>query len=290
MICELAICNFGQTVAGAADASSAKTDPAPSNERLLFPIRYLDPKDLAEKLEAAFNHGSTQTVKVVPVSDANCLLISAPKNAMAEMVNMLNQLDQPPKVVAIDVWVVNVQKPGERIDGKDGFDLSVLAGAKDQVENQLGKLAKEGRLTVANHFHTTALSNRQSFEQQGAQVPRVTSSNVTESGRISTTTLDNIGSLVRVTPRVMENDRIKLELDVEKSYIGAEEKGVVTAKFNNGEEVRSARYFTMVFKNEVAVPNGKVVTVEGTERPATDEDGNFQILVAAEIVPVGAGK
>src|SRR5436190_22352388 len=96
MICELAICSFGEIAARAAEPSIAKTDPAPSNERLLFPVRYLDPKDLAEKLEAAFNHGSTQTVKVVPVSDANCLLISAPKNAMAEMVSMLNQLDQPP--------------------------------------------------------------------------------------------------------------------------------------------------------------------------------------------------
>jgi type II secretory pathway component GspD/PulD (secretin) len=106
---------------------------------------------------------------------------------------------------------------------------------------------------------------------------------------VSTTQFENIGSIVRVTPRVAENDPIKLVLEVEKSYIGSDEKGVVISKLN-GEEVRSPSYFTMVFKNEVAVPHGRVVKLDGIERPSTDEEGNFVILVAAEIVPVGAGK
>jgi type II secretory pathway component GspD/PulD (secretin) len=288
IICATAICRYCQVAAQGADAPNSKAESAP-NERLLFPISHLEPKELAEKLESIFNHGAVQTVKVVPVPDANSLLISAPKTTLSEMVKMLGELDQPPKMVAIDVWIVNVQKPGERIDGKDGFDQSLLLGAKEKVEDQLGKLAKEGRVTVANHFHTTALSNHQSFEQQGTRVARVTATNVIPAGRVSTTQFENIGSIVRVTPRVAENDPIKLVLEVEKSYIGSDEKGVVISKLN-GEEVRSPSYFTMVFKNEVAVPHGRVVKLDGIERPSTDEEGNFVILVAAEIVPVGAGK
>jgi type II secretory pathway component GspD/PulD (secretin) len=281
---------YGQVAANSADTGNTKADSGPPNERLLFPVRYLDPKDLAEKLEAIFNHGAAQTVKIAPMPDANCLIISAPKNVLPEMVKMLDQLDQAPKVVAIDVWIVDVQKPRERIDGKGGFDQTLLTGAKSDVEAQLGKLSKDGRLTVVNRFHTTALSNRQSFEQQGARVPRITASTLSANGRASATTLDNVGSLVTVTPKVLDDGRIKLELNVEKSYIGAEEKGVVITKFNTGEEVRSPRYFTLVFKNEVAVPNGQVVKLESTERPETEEDGSFVVLVAAEVQPVGASK
>ena len=286
----MSVTSYGQVAARAADAGSAKADSGPPNERLLFPVRYLEPKDLAEKLEPIFNHGAAQTVKIAPMPDANYLIISAPKNVLSELMKMLDQLDQVPKVVAIDVWVITVQKPGERIDGKDGFDQRLLTGAKDQVETQLGRLSKEGRLSIANHFHTTALSNHQAFEQQGAQVPRITSSNVTATGRVSTTALDNIGSLVKVTPKVMDDGQIKLELDVEKSYLGSDEKGVVITKFNTGEEVRTPRYFTLLFKNEVAVPNGQVVKLESTERPETEEDGNFLVLVAAEVQGVVASK
>jgi type II secretory pathway component GspD/PulD (secretin) len=286
----ISVTRYGQDAARAADTGSAKPDSEPPNERLLFPVRYLEPKDLAEKLESIFNHGAAQTVKIAPMPDANCLIISAPKNALSELVKMLDQLDQAPKVVAIDVWVVNLQKPGERIDGKDGFDQSLLTGAKDQVEGQLSKLSKDGRLTVVNRFHTTALSNRQSFEQQGARVPRITASTLTANGRVSATTLDNVGSLVTVTPKVMDDGRIKLELNVEKSYLGSDEKGVVITKFNTGEEVRSPRYFTLLFKNEVVVPNGQVVKLEGTERPETEEDGSFLVLVAAEVQSAVASK
>ena len=156
---------------------------------------------MAEKLEAVFNHNASQLVKVATVPETNCLLVSASKDALAGMETMLTQLDQMPKMVAVDVWIISLQKPGERIDGKDGIDENSLVGPKRKVEEQLGKLGRESRLTVMNHFHAKSLSNRQAFEQQGAQVPRITATNVTPQGRVSSTRLDNVGSLVRATPQ-----------------------------------------------------------------------------------------
>ncbi len=145
---------------------------------------------------------------------------------------MLAQLDQAPKMVAVDVWIISLQKPGERIDGKDGIDENSLVGPKRKVEEQLGKLGRESRLTVMNHFHAKSLSNRQAFEQQGAQVPHVTATSMTPQARVSTTRMDIVGSLVRVTPQVLDNERIKLQLEIEKSYIGAEDRGVVITKLS----------------------------------------------------------
>jgi type II secretory pathway component GspD/PulD (secretin) len=281
----LATCGNGSNSPAAEEASKSTSPPAVQNERRLFAIQYLEAKELAEQLEAVFNHNATQPVKVITIPETNCLLVSAPKDALAGMETMLAQLDQAPKMVAVDVWIISLQKPGERIDGKDGIDENSLVGPKRKVEEQLAKLGREGRLTVMNHFHAKALSNRQALEQLGAQVPRILATNVNNTGRFSNTQLNNIGSLLKVTPQVLDNERIRLDLDVEKSYIGAEEKGVVISKLNTGEEVRSPTSLTITVKNEVSVSSGMVIKLDGVERPQTDEEESFLILVAAEVLP-----
>jgi type II secretory pathway component GspD/PulD (secretin) len=280
----LATCGNDSNARAAEEAPKSTSTPV-QTERRLFAIQHLDTRGLAERLEAVFNHNATQPVKVITIPETNCLLVSAPKDALAGMETMLAQLDQAPKMVAVDVWIISLQKPGERIDGKDGIDENSLVGPKRKVEEQLAKLGREGRLTVMNHFHAKALSNRQALEQLGAQVPRILATNVNNTGRFSNTQLNNIGSLLKVTPQVLDNERIRLDLDVEKSYIGAEEKGVVISKLNTGEEVRSPTSLTITVKNEVSVSSGMVIKLDGVERPQTDEEESFLILVAAEVLP-----
>ncbi len=43
--------------------------------------------------------------------------------------------------------------------------------------------------------------------------------------------------------------------------------------------MRSPSYLTMTLKNEVAIPSGMVLKLDGVERPQADEEESFLILV-----------
>ncbi len=163
------------------------------------------------------------------------------------------------------------------------------SGPRGKVLEQLAKLEKEGRAVVVNHFQLTTLEGREAVAQQGERKPRVTATNTTNTGRISTVTLDNIGTIVKVAARVSGGDQIVLDMDAEKSFFAPEATGTVIYQPINGDEVRTPSYITLLGKTTVNVKSGDAISLSGLKSTPADAAGSYQVLVSAELLPVESG-
>jgi type II secretory pathway component GspD/PulD (secretin) len=262
-----------------------------SYERLLFPIRHLDPAAVADKVATVFNHGGGSAVTVLPVAGARCVLISAPQETLKEIVKMLDQLDQPPRAISIDVWFVDLHPDASKSDVATPRPPAELlsSGERGKVIEAVNKLEKDGKAAVVNHFQFTTLEGREAVAQQGERKPRVTATNMTNAGRISTVALDNIGTIVKATPRIAGPNQIMLDIDAEKSFIAPEFTGTVISQPVNGPEVRSPSYVTLLGKTTASIKSGEVTSLTGLKSTPDDTAGSYQVLVSAEVLPPDAG-
>ena len=73
-------------------------------------------------------------------------------------------------------------------------------------------------VVVAAVFLVTALNNQPAFIQFGRRVPKV-SKTVTERGQASNVEYENVGLILGVTCRICDDNRVTMEIDLEKSDI-----------------------------------------------------------------------
>jgi type II secretory pathway component GspD/PulD (secretin) len=149
----------------------------------------------------------------------------------------------------------------------------------------LAKYEKEGRVVVANHIQLTTLDGQQALAQQGERKPRVTATNVTNTGRVSTATFDNLGTLVKAQPRVTANDELAMSINVEKSFLGSEAKGLPIFQPTNGPDVRSPSYLSLTAQSTLNLKGGEIVSLAGLQSMPDAVAGSYQVLVFAEVLP-----
>ncbi|HEY2826421.1 MAG TPA: secretin N-terminal domain-containing protein, partial [Pirellulales bacterium] len=89
-----------------------------------------------------------------------------------------------------------------------GYGGLVLSASSDSVSALLRALSECRRVDVLSRPQIMTLDNQPAFLQVGQQVPRVTSSSVTATGTINTVTLDNVGIILNVQPRVSPDNLI----------------------------------------------------------------------------------
>jgi type II secretory pathway component GspD/PulD (secretin) len=270
-------------------ASAAVSATGPQ-ERLLYSVRHGDPAMFAEKLALVFKDGN---VVVTAVPAANCVLISAPPQTMQEIAKLLSQMDRPPRDISIDVWIVDLQP--ELPKGADGGVAPTPApfltsGSRSAVLEQLTKQEKEGRIVVVNHVQLTTLDGMQAQAQQGERKPRVAATNLTTRGRVSTVTFDNIGTIVKMHPRVVNNNELVIAVNLEKSCLASEARGVPIDQPNNGPEVRTASSIHLTSQATVNVKSGDMVPLVGLKSTPADVAGSYQVLISAEVLPEAAVK
>jgi type II secretory pathway component GspD/PulD (secretin) len=107
------------------------------------------------------------------------------------------------------------------------------------------------------------LDNSQAFLQVGQQVPRITASNITTTGTINTVTLDNVGILLTVTPRVSPDNLIVMSVDAEKSELGPEDQGIPISINLSGQVIRSPFYNTILAQTIVQATEGQTIVLGG---------------------------
>jgi type II secretory pathway component GspD/PulD (secretin) len=279
--------SLGMLIVANCSAQTAVPVAETRYERKLITLQNVYAPNVASEITKAFNDGNGPTITVVADSARNALLVSAPSKTMSEVEGVVAQIDIPTPVVSVDVWFVDLRPDSAKpADAANANKVELLpSGPRKIVMEKLAQLEKEGRAEVVNHFKITTLDNQLAFAQQGERKPKITATNNTKSGRVSTAAYENMGTNIRVQPRVSAGNQIVMSVDAEKTLGGPESKGVVIAQPEQGPEVRATSSIALLGQTTVSIRSGDIVSVTGLVTSKDEGAGSYQVLVSAEVMP-----
>src|SRR5262249_28022066 len=137
-----------------------------------------------------------------------------------------------------------------RTNSSLGYGGLVLSASSEGVSALLRALAECRRVDVISRPQIMTMDNQRAFLLVGQSVPRVTGSTVSVNGTQNTTTLNNVGVILQVQPRITlegppESPRtpiVTMQMDVEKSEVGADADGIPISISTTGQVIRSPKY------------------------------------------------
>ncbi len=223
-------------------------------------------------------------VAIVAEQTSNTLLLSASPRYFDVVASMIEELDQPPPQVLIQVLLAEVSiddvnefgiegRYTDVIDGhtatigtgpafaasaglalNPGFSVSVTGS---DVNFLLRAIESQGRLEILSRPQILASDNQQATINIGQRVPFITNSRITDDGTtINTIQYQEIGIILDVTPRINPDGFVKLEVRPEISSLA--ESTVPISEGVNAIIVNNRRAETTV-----TVQDGHTIVVGG---------------------------
>ena len=139
----------------------------------------------------------------------------------------------------------------------------VLSASSENVSVLLRALDESGSMEVLSRPQIMTLDNQQAFIQVGQRVPRITNSQLTQFGQINSLSLEDVGLLLGVTPRISPDGNVVMEIDAEKSRVGPEREGIPISVSTNGEVIRSPRVDVTTAQTTISASSGQTVVIGG---------------------------
>ena len=271
---------------GTASGPKPKETATAKNKRRVVPVRYGSAKELAAALEKYFQ-GEAE-IQAAPDPANNSLLIASTPGVFDEVVAAVAQLDRQPQKVIIDVLMAEVVSPHETAAGKSASEKELtdrdFAGPIEQVTARLEALDKEKRIANFKQMRVETLENRQGQTQVGEQKPMVNGFTMQGTNRTAVPTVSprQVGAVLQVTPRVVEGNKVLLELVFRNDRVETPEDGLHLADGIDGPiivgEVVSANLTATL-----TVPVGQAVVVNRVQADGKSKRTQTRIIVAARI-------
>ena len=289
-------------------------DSSPGQERLsaVYRLRNADATDVETAMQTwrdqerqrmmqtlgANNIGSAarmleQEISVVAEKTSNMLLISASPRYFATVQQMIEEMDEPPPQVLIQVLLAEVTLDnsnelgvdwnlltkaapnatlntgtnfGEKTNiGGSGFSFSVTGG---DLSMFLRALQGQGRLEVLSRPQVLASDNQQATVNVGQQVPFVSNSRVSDTGAVfNTIEYQDVGISLDVTPTINPDGFVKMK-------IHPAIKSVSTSSVQISENVNAVIINNRETQTTVTVQDGHTIVIGGliTTRDENRED------------------
>jgi type II secretory pathway component GspD/PulD (secretin) len=254
--------------------------PAEPSQRLVYLVKYAASKDLADVLAKHFK--DVASFQAVPEGTSNCLLVSAPRAVMTEVLKTLEQLDRRPQSVAVDVFIVELL-PKTAGDVEKRPDEQDLSGTIDDVAKRLRALMARGQATRFRRIQLTALEGQVGSLTLQNSMPFVTGTARTGAGRVSSTFIyRNVGTDIKVTPRVTTDTSVMLDLSVRDSR-GRASTTVTVGNDDKGNPMPATEFIETVLNGKVRVPSGKAVLVKDAKVTSKEGEGETLIVVGARV-------
>jgi type II secretory pathway component GspD/PulD (secretin) len=242
-----------------AGTAPAQDRPAAEQKRGAYVVKYAAAKDVAASLAKHFK-GAAEIQ--VPEGTNNTLLVSAPPAVFDEVMKVLDTLDRKPQLVGVEVFVVEL--PAKKGDDKDaGIDEKELSGGIDDVAKALGILQSKGKVARVRRFEVAAQEGHPAALRVQEAVP------VSTGG--GSRAYRNVGTQVKVTPRVAADRTITLDLTVQDSRI-------VTPAGGGAPE-----FPLLTLDSKVSVAADKAVLAKGAKSTETEGVGPVLIVVGARL-------
>jgi type II secretory pathway component GspD/PulD (secretin) len=204
-------------------------------------------------------------------------------------------------MISIDLQIVEVTRParGEaeasesspngnpasQVPAVDEFEG--LDGDGDKVLAKIRELEQRRQLSAWDRVRLTTVDNQAATVQFGKRIAVVQGSQLSRlGGRVNSYSYENVGLMVNVTTRIVQEDAaphkaIVMELVVEKSDLRTAEKA--PAESGEREPVPSTTV-TMISKTTLSVPDGETLVVGGMRSQSGVNQSQTLIIVTARII------
>lgn len=144
-----------------------------------------------------------------------------------------------------------------------GFGGLVLTASSESVSVLIRALKECRKLEVLSRPQVMTLDNQPAFIQVGQRVPRIVGTTVNQTAQVNNITLENVGLIMGVTPRISPEGLIVMEIDAEKSEVGPEAEGIPVSISATGQVIRSPRINTITAQTTVSAANGQTIVLGG---------------------------
>ena len=106
------------------------------------------------------------------------------------------------------------------------------------------------------------LDNQSAYIQVGKRVPRIAGTAITAATQVNSIVLENVGLILGVTPRISLDGKVVMELDAEKSKLGAEADGIPVS-VSGGTTIRSPSIDVTTAQTTVSANSGETIVLGG---------------------------
>jgi hypothetical protein len=273
---------------GGAAKSKRQPEPAAKAQRTQYAVKHIDASALASVLNKHFR-GEAEIV-----GTGNTLLISGSSESIGEVIKLLEQLDQKPKTIEVELVIAEiVSKKGA--DAKD-VDVSGL-----EPMAKLEALTKGGQIGTIQRIKLTAVEGQPITSTNAANKPYVGASTIVGGGpggdnpgpgfkgagpgggamMRRSISYHEAGTTVKLTAKIGSDDTVALDLNVQDSKVRSAEAG---------DEVGAATFDNNTLNTKLNVPSGKAVAVQ-TVRTEGKAGGTLSlVIVTARVVEQGQSK
>ena len=150
-----------------------------------------------------------------------------------------------------------------RTNDQLGFGGLVLSASSQNVSMLLRAMQETRRVDILSRPQVRTLDNQPAYIQVGQRVPRIVGSTVNQNGQSNSVTLENVGLILAVTPRISPDGTVVMEIDAEKSDLGSEQEGIPVAVSTDGTIIRSPRVDTTTAQATVSAADGETIVLGG---------------------------
>ncbi len=157
-------------------------------------------------------------VTVVAEPIGNRLLVSATPSMLDEVELLIEKIDEQPKSVVIEALIAVVDREDKAAAESPLAKFSEIEPSQEAVATLIEELKKSPNVEILARPTVTAVNNQAAFVQFGRRGPTVKTT-VTERGRTSNVEYENVGLILGVTARICDDNRVTMEIDLEKSDV-----------------------------------------------------------------------
>ncbi|MBN2025049.1 MAG: hypothetical protein JW809_19890 [Pirellulales bacterium] len=150
-----------------------------------------------------------------------------------------------------------------RINNELGYGGMVLSASSESVSILIRALRQCGRLDILSRPQIMTLNNQLASIQVGQRVSLIRGTAVNEAGQTNQVNPEDIGLILRVTPRISPDGLVVMEVLAEKSSLGPESEGTPVSISATGEPIRQPPINTTTAETVVAALNGQTVVLGG---------------------------
>ena len=145
-----------------------------------------------------------------------------------------------------------------------GYSGLVLSAASQNFSAMLRALAENHRMDILQRPQVMTLDNQPAYIQVGQRVPRISTVTVSATaGNTNGITIDNVGLILGVTPRISPDGLVVMQIDAEKSELESEATGIPISISPSGQVVRSPIIDSTTAQTTVAAMSDQTVVLGG---------------------------
>ena len=144
-----------------------------------------------------------------------------------------------------------------------GYGGLVLSASSENVSVLIRALRQSNRLEVLSRPQIRTLDNQPAYIQIGQKVPRLVNVAVTNVGSVNGVTLENVGLILGVTPRISPEGMVVMEVDAEKSEVNVTDPGIPVSVSSTGAVIRSPLFNVTTASTTVSALSGETIIIGG---------------------------